>query len=274
MTGSDAARGGAGGGTGRSGGGTAAAAGESGEDDAVTLQRRLPVTAGVDWWSELVRRAPGGRVLYAGCGVGRLALELAGACRELVAVDADLRMVAAFERRLPPDLAGRVRLVAGRVEALPVGGRFGLALLPSNLLNELPGPDARREAAREVAARCRPDGRVALQVLNPYWLAAGPAEWRGRMQPADGGAPVEVSGRRTSFDPWTQLQRGRLTYRFPDGSTAGRELEAVAVFPAELRRLLGDAGLVVVERWGARPGTDPLDTTTPSWHLVCAPAAG
>lgn len=231
------------------------------------------MTPGAGWWSDLARGAPGGRVLYAGCGVGRLALALAGACRELVAVDADPRMVAAFARRTPPELAGRLRLAVGRVEALPVEGRFGLALLPSNLLNELPGPAARRAALRGVAARCRPDGRVALQVLNPYWLAAGPAEWRGRLHPADGGAAVEVSGRRTSFDPWTQVQRGRLTYRFPDGSRAGRDLQAVAVFPAELRGLLQEAGLAVLERWGARPGTDPLDMTTPSWHLLCAPAA-
>lgn len=154
-------------------------------DDRVDLYSRLPVTEDVDWWRGLAFDSPDGRVLYVGCGTGRLGAPLAEVCDELVGVDHDGGMLAAFHQRVEgdPDLAGRVRLVEADAVDLDLGESFGLVIIPSNLLNGIVDPTRRTAAARAAARHCAPDGRVVLQVLNPYWMACEDPSSRGRIQP-------------------------------------------------------------------------------------------
>lgn len=241
-------------------------------DAAVTLYSRLPITADAAWWADLAAQAPGGRVLYVGCGAGRLLPVLARRCREVVAVDLDPAMLQAAAGRLADhrDLDARVWLVAGKAETMPVDGRFGLVLLPSGLLNELPGRAAQEAALTAAADRCRRDGRVAIQVLNPYFLATAD-RWEGTIEPAGSGRPVRVQGRVLEYDPWTQMHRAQLAYRFADGTVLEHTMEADALFPREVKALAAGAGLAIVGRWGGRPGVDPPGQSATSWHLLCAP---
>ncbi len=107
------------------------------DDTTVRLYRRLPETPDADWWAGLAGGSPDGRVLYVGCGTGRLALPVARKATALVGVDHDAAMLAAFRERLDrePDLAERIRLVEADASTLNLGDRFGLVVLPSNLLN-------------------------------------------------------------------------------------------------------------------------------------------
>lgn len=243
-------------------------------NDRTRLYQRLPVTEDVAWWSERASHAPGGTVLYLGCGTGRLAAPLAQVARRLVGVDIDPAMLAAFRARLDAsELAGRVALVQADVARLDLdGARFGLVVLPSSLLNGITDPDARAATLTAAAAHCAQDGQVVLQVLNPYWMAHHDPSVRGRLEPADGGPPTEVVIRQLDFDPWAQRQRAQITYRFPDGEEMADDVDAVAIHPQELRALTRAAGLRIVERWGARPGSDPLSAAGATWHLICRPA--
>lgn len=238
--------------------------------DQLRLYERLPATEDVTWWQDLGSRARGGRVLYVGCGTGRLAIPIAEVCQELVAVDRDPDMLAAFRARIDGSaVAERIRLVQGEAAELDVDGDFGLVVLPSSLLNGIHDPAERTAAARAAAARCRPDGHVVLQVLNPYWMACDDPSARGRITAADGGQPIDVAIRMIGFDAWEQRQQARITYRFTDGEELVDEIDAVALYPRELRALAFQAGLEVVERWGAVPGQDDLGVGGGSWHLVC-----
>jgi SAM-dependent methyltransferase len=239
--------------------------------DRVELYSRLPATEDLDWWRDLAFGSPDGRVLYVGCGTGRLGAPLAEVCDELVGVDHDPEMLAAFRHRVAgdPDLAGRVRLVEADAAELDLGERFGLVVLPSNLLNGIVDPAQRTEVARAAAAHCRDDGRVVLQVLNPYWMACQDPSARGRIHPADGSAPLDVAIRMIGFDPWEQRQRATITYRFADGVELADDIDAVALYPRELRALVFQAGLRIEDRWGSRPGRDDVSTEGGSWHLVC-----
>lgn len=241
--------------------------------DRVRLYRRLPVTADVDWWAELAASAPDGRVLYVGCGTGRLALAIAAEAGELVGVDVDPDMLAAFRERLAahPEVADRIRLVEAPLEELRLGERFGLVVLPSNLLNGITEPSARTSAVRHAARHCRPDGAVVLQVLNPYWMACQDPGGRGGIAPRDGGPPIEVTIESLGFDAWEQRQRARLTYRFQDGEELTDEVDAVALYPRELRALAYQAGLDIVETHGPEPGRTDLGVEGGTWHLVCRP---
>lgn len=239
--------------------------------DRVDLYSRLPATEDLDWWRDLAFRSPDGRVLYVGCGTGRLGAPLAEVCDEMVGVDNDPEMLAAFQRRIEgdPDLAGRVRLVEADAAELDLGETFGLVILPSNLLNGITDPGERTEVARAAARHCRADGRVVLQVLNPYWMACQDPSARGRIQPSDGSPAIDVAIRMLGFDAWEQRQRATITYRFADGTELADDVDAVALYPRELRALAFQAGLRVDERWGSRPGKDDVTTEGGSWHLVC-----
>lgn len=269
----------------------------TGRADYAELWSRLPATADVDWWCAHAAGAPDGRVLYLGAGTGRLALPLAEHCRSLVAVERDAAVADVLRRRLAdrPDLADHVLVVESDVRGLASGteiarddeaagarfaGWFGRVLLPSSLLNELLDADDRLAVLRLAAQRCAAEGRVVLQVLNPYWLSDGPPREDGHLQPADGGAPVPVRVSRLESWPWAQRHRLRLVYTL--GVAVGPhdvaermtdELDVVALYPNELRALCRRAGLEIVERWGAVPGVSPLDRTGGTWHLVCRPLA-
>lgn len=242
-------------------------------DDRLRLYRRLPVTGEAHWWSEKAARSPDGRVLYVGCGTGRLAAVLGEVVTELVGVDVDPGMLRAFRARLDdePRLAERIRLVESPAEELELGERFGLVILPSNLLNGIVDPAARTAAVRRAAGHCSPDGQVVLQVLNPYWMACEDPSSHGRLDPRDGGAPIEVTIDHLGFDAWEQRQRARILYRFHDGEELVDEVDAVALYPRELRALAYQAGLEILETFGADPGHSELSVSGGSWHLVCRP---
>lgn len=240
--------------------------------DVVELYERLPTGDPSGWWRTLAADAPGGNVLYGGCGTGRVALPLAAATERLVAVESDPEMVAAFRTRLDadPGLGPRVELVESPFHEIDLEERFGLVVLPSNLINGITDPARRTAAVRAAARHCRADGRVILQVLNPFWLAALDREVVGDLDPADGSS-VHVIVAPRGFDAWEQRAQATITYRFPDGRELIDELDAIALFPRELRALAYQGGLDLLGSWGDRPGVDPLGTAGGSWHLVTMP---
>lgn len=243
------------------------------DDQRVRLYRRLPVTRDADWWTGLAATSTDGRVLYVGCGPGRLAAALAAHSSELVAVDVDPAMIAAFRDRLScdPELAQRIRLVTAPAEELDLGDRFGLVVLPSNLLNGITDPSDRAAAVRRAARHCLPGGRVALQVLNPYWMAREDPTTTGRISPRDGGAGIEVRIDHLGYDVWQQRQRARIHYRFADDEVLIDDVDAVAIYPRELRALASQAGLEITETHGPEPGTSVLGLAGGTWHVVCRP---
>jgi SAM-dependent methyltransferase len=123
------------------------------------LYAALPYETDLEPWLALAleARPP---VLYLGVGTGRLAVPLARAGVELVGVDAHPGMLAVLRSRLPG-----VRTVQARIEALRLRDRFDLVLAPSHVL-------ATRPALRAAVRHLAPAGRVALELINPHWLAA------------------------------------------------------------------------------------------------------
>jgi SAM-dependent methyltransferase len=107
-----------------------------------------------DLVESLLRESGGTSVLDAGCGTGRVAIELAGRGLSVVGVDADARMLAAA-RSKAPDLSWVEADLADLASAVP--GPFDLVLLAGNVMIFLePGTEARTLAA--LAARLAPGG--------------------------------------------------------------------------------------------------------------------
>jgi len=234
------------------------------------LYARLPLLEPDRWWLEQTVNAPNCRVLELGAGTGRLARAFVDLGCEVTAVEADEDMLAS----LTEQLGDEVQVLAADVTDLPdeVGDGYGLVALPSSLLNEISDAEARRRLMVNAAARCHPEGRVAMQLLGPWWLVGLPGRSTGRLHPADGSAAIDVTIETMGFDPWTGQREARLTYRFGDGTVLHDALVASAVTPAEIGLLLRAAGLELVGKWGAIPPDSPR-THDPVWHLAARPAA-
>ena len=233
------------------------------------LYRRLPLLDSDAWWLDLAAASPDGRILELGAGVGRLTAALAARGHRVTAVERDPHMLQVLRERQESDL-DRVEVIEADATSLPDLGAYGLVVLPTSLLNELADPSARVSALVEATRRCRPDGRLALHVLGPWWLVRLPELVHGQLHPFDGGPAIEVSIEGRELEPCRSRRHARLRYHFPQGEVLGDDLDAAIVTPEELRSGFDEAGLELVERYGAVPPAD-LTPDASAWHLLGRP---
>lgn len=177
--------------------------------DGRAYQARFDALAGqgVDVHGEatLVRSLRPGSVLDAGCGTGRVAVELARHGIEVVGVDVDASMIAEAGRRAP-----ELEWVRADLATLALGRTFDVVVLAGNV--PLFCPEAARPAlVRACAAHVAPGGAMVAGFqldrgygLADYDLACGEggltlvdrrATWDGRPFPGDGGYAVSVHRR-------------------------------------------------------------------------------
>jgi len=194
------------------------------------LYDRLPAPTSLEPWIGWCRDAcpP---VLYLGIGAGRLAEPLVRAGVELVGVDAHPGMLERLRARLP-ELEAHQALI----EELQLGRLFDLVIAPSNVLDT--GPKL-AGAARQLAPR----GRLALELMNPHWLASG----------ASPGVEVLRLDARAALT---------VEYRLPGGEVRIQEIPNVElVWPEGADEFLGPAGLRLL--WmGGEPGQGLEDSPT------------
>lgn len=200
----------------------------------------------VDLYLALAGRT-GGPILELAAGSGRIALPLAEAGHEVVAVDLDPAMLArarsAWAARPARTSAGSLELVEADLLGVGLGARFGLVILALNSLLLL-GTAERQAAALAVAARhLRPDGRAVVDV----WLP-GPEDlvrYDGRLL-LEWERPDEEAGGRVAklaaarHDPATAAVE--LTTIFDAWATDGGPLRRVS--RTDRLRLVGASELV------------------------------
>lgn len=104
--------------------------------------------------ADLVRSYAPAAVLDAGCGTGRVAIELAAHGVDTVGVDVDASMLAEARRRSP----GLVWLQAD-VSRLALGRRFDVVVMAGNVALFCPEPE-RFDLVRAAAAHVGPGGRL------------------------------------------------------------------------------------------------------------------
>jgi hypothetical protein len=194
------------------------------------LYATLPDASDLEPWLGWCRRASP-PLLYLGVGTGRLAVPLVAAGIELVCVDAHPGMLARLRERLP-----ETELVQGMIEQLDLGRSFDLVLAPSNLLYT---------AARLAAAARHSSRWVALELLNPHWLA--------------GGAGAGVSVRRMDGTS------AEIDVDYPGGWR--QSAEVALVWPEEVEPLLEEAGLELHLMTAAVPQTE-LETSSSFYVLA------
>jgi SAM-dependent methyltransferase len=132
--------------------------------------------------------SPGGDVLDAGCGTGRVAVELARRGHHVVGVDSDASMLE-VARRSSADVTWELRDLA----TLDLPGRFDLVVAAGNVMVFL-APGSESQVVGRLAGHLRPGGllvsgwrtdRLAVPVYDGWARAAGlepvvrHATWQG-----------------------------------------------------------------------------------------------
>ena len=198
------------------------------------LYRRLPDATDLEPWLGLARTAPP-PVLYLGAGAGRLAVPLAAAGVEQVLVDAHPGMVAELRHRLP---AAEVHQAL--IEDLRLLRRFGLVIVPSNILSS-------QALVGAAASHLAPAGRLAFELANPHWLAAG------------AGPGFRI----------LEMDRERARVEVDYSAETVQEAEIELVWPEEIEDFLANAGLRL-ERMKGNPELGLEES--PSYFVVAVQA--
>lgn len=196
------------------------------------LYASLPDATDLEPWLGWCRKA-GGAVLYLGIGAGRLAVPLLRQGVRLVGVDAHPGMLERVRDRAP-----EIELVQARIEDLRLGRRFELVLAPSNILCTA---DRLAGAGRHVAR----GGRLAFELMNPYWLSAG----------AEGVRVLAMDHAAC-----------RIEIDYPGGFT--QEADVPLVWPEEIEDFLAPCGLTLRHMGGSG---DDLETS-PTFLVLAEPA--
>lgn len=113
-------------------------------------------------WRELAAEAAG-PILDLGAGTGRVALDLARAGHDVVALDRDAQLLAALRER-----AGDLPVETVRADArdFRLDRRFALVLAPMQTIQLLGGPDGRAGLLGSARAALRPGGLLACALAD------------------------------------------------------------------------------------------------------------
>jgi SAM-dependent methyltransferase len=212
--------------------------------------------ADVRFYVEMARRH-GGPVLELGAGSGRVALELARAGIDVVAVDRMQPMLARARERaaaLPRRARERIEIRRGDLRRLRLRRRFPLVIAPFNVFMHLYD---RRDVERALSTcrhHLRPRGRLVFDVMVPEVdaLAESPGKiFRGRpVKHPDGHRYRYMES--THYDPVHQIRTVNMFLEREDDASK-RQLIPLAhrqFFPAELEALLHYNGFRVEQRYG------------------------
>jgi SAM-dependent methyltransferase len=187
----------------------------------------------VDFLVDALGLEPGMRVLDAGCGPGRHALELGRRGLAVVGVDASPDFVA-LARAAAGDLT--VEFHAADVRELTFADEFDAVIcLCQGGFGLLGGGEGELDVVSRFAAALRPGGRLALSAFSSYFVVK-------HLEPEE------------TFDADAGVNHERAVVRDANGAERSFDLWTTCYTPRELRLIATRAGLAVDAVFGVAPG--------------------
>ena len=192
---------------------------------------------------------------------GRIALPLAQRGVEVHGIDLSSAMVARLRAKPGGD---EIPVTIGDFATARAEGRFSLAYLVFNTINNLTTQDAQVACFENVAAHLEPGGHFVIEVGVPQLQRLPPGETvRGRSRSAP---PTSASTSSTSRG------RGSIShhYELVDGAWQPHSVPFRYVWPSELDLMARIAGMTLVERWSGwrrEPFTSESRSHVSVWRL-------
>jgi SAM-dependent methyltransferase len=210
----------------------------------------------VDFLEEL---AGGGAVLELGIGTGRIALPLAMRGVRVSGIDLSEAMVAKLKEK--PG-AEELDVTIGDFATTRVDGRFSLAYLVFNTINNLTTQDEQVACFENVAAHLEPGGRFVIEVGVPGLR---------RLPPGEKFHVFDFSDDHVGIDEYDVANQGLISHHFSlvDGRWELVSMPFRSVWPAELDLMARIAGMTLRERWSGwqrEPFTDESTKHVSVWE--------
>lgn len=205
-------------------------------------------------------------MLDLGCGSGRLTAPLVSDGHRVCAIDLSPSMLAraaARVRRVPARGGGQALLMRADLRALPVRGRFPLAIAAFHTIQHLIDDRELISFFRAVRRLLGNTGWFAFDTFSPdpRWLARRPNAWHDRTL-----FRHPQSGTRLAYSVSHRLDETRsalhMRFGYQHVDAAGRSTGRRRVIrlchrqlsPDDVDRLLRRSGLRVIARWGGFAG--------------------
>ena len=206
------------------------------DDDAAIFDAKV-IDPVVDFLVDLAGR---GRALEFGVGTGRIALPLARQGVSVHGIDVSKAMVARL--RAKPGGAD-IGVTIGDFSATSVDGRFSVAYLVFNTINNLTTQAEQVACFRNAAAHLEPGGCFVIEVGVPRLQ---------RLPPGETILAFRVSETRWGIDEYDVVTQGLTSHhlKIVDGSAERFSVPFRYVWPAELDLMAQLAGMTLRERWG------------------------
>jgi SAM-dependent methyltransferase len=208
-----------------------------------------------------------GAALELGIGTGRIALPLARRGVPVHGIDLSQAMVVRL--RAKPG-AERIGVTVGDFATTTVAGRFSLAYLVFNTINNLTTQDGQVACFQNVAAHLEPGGCFVVEVGVPALQ---------RLPPGETVRAFHLSATRLGFDEYDVASQGLVSHHYSivDGRLEVGSIPFRYVWPAELDLMARLAGMTLRERWSdwkREPFTSDSTGHVSVWEKAAAPRSG
>jgi SAM-dependent methyltransferase len=216
----------------------------------------------IEWYRKKAI-ASGGPVIELGAGTGRITIPIAEAGIRVTALDLDPGMLGKLRGKLgvlPDDVRQRVSALAGDMRTVALDERFALAIIPFRAFLHNLTHDDQLGALKCVRDHLRANGELAFNVFHPSleYMAAnagsqvGIWRWRGTTDFPEG---FLVRSEANRYDTVRQRVHSMIrTEEFTQQGTLTRthlmRLELAYLYPADVERLLDDAGFQLIRMSG------------------------
>jgi len=221
------------------------------------------VSGDIEWYRQKAI-ASGGPVIELGAGTGRITIPIAESGIHVTGLDLDPGMLGKLRGKLsvlPDEVRQRVSALAGDMRTVALDERFALAIIPFRAFLHNLTHDDQLGALKRVHDHLRANGELAFNVFHPSleYMAAnagsrvGVWRWRDTTDLPEGGCAVRSEANR--YDTVKQRVHSMIrSEEFTQQGTLTRthllRLELAYLYPADIRRLLDEAGFELVRMSG------------------------
>ncbi len=218
-----------------------------------------------------------GPILELCCGTGRVAIPLARAGFDVVAVDISPAMLVQFKNKLklePAAVQNRLSIVEQDIAALSLGEHdFALAIYPFNSLMCLPNANLQALALKQTAAHLASGALLMLDLVNPFSLDLRPTT---PPRPFFSRKNVHTGNSYTRFAAFGEIGVDQVQELYGwydeitvDGMVKRRPytMQWRVVFPNEITMMLENSGFVVEKMEGDHFG-NPYSSASRKMNVI------